>query len=91
MLLPFDVCYCPQAAHVELIQLFNVTTVNGPRFTAVLQRIHDNSLIHCYLRFKGDAVITSQTFPQTTKRSIGLSKPGIDVVINVTAGRQNAT
>jgi len=33
--LPFDVCYCPQAAHVELIQLFNVTTVNGPRFTAV--------------------------------------------------------
>jgi len=28
MLLPFDVCYCPQAAHVELIQLFNVTTVN---------------------------------------------------------------
>ena len=29
MLLPFDVCYCPQAAHVELIQLFNVTTVNG--------------------------------------------------------------
>ena len=43
MLLPFDVWYCPQAAHVELIQLFNVTTVNGPHFTDRSNSLQDTS------------------------------------------------
>ena len=81
MVLPFDVQDCPQAAHMEALQLLQVSPVQGPCLTTTEEAGENDRPVHLELRGLPDVVLVQGASLQAPKSLAGLTDPGADLFV----------
>ncbi|KAK4315420.1 hypothetical protein Pmani_013337 [Petrolisthes manimaculis] len=72
-----------EATKVEMLQLFFMSSVDGPSFTAVAKGSEHNCVVHFDLCHERDSSSLPDCFPEMAKRTACLGDPVVDLDINV--------
>ena len=66
---------------MELFQLFQVPSVQGPRLTSIEEAGEDNGPVYLDLRGQSDVVLVQDTCSQAAEGLAGLAYRGVDLFV----------
>ena len=79
--LPLDVQDGPQAAHMEALQLLQVSPVQGPCLTTIEEAGENDRPVHLELRRLPDVVLAQDASLQGANSLAGLADPGAGLLV----------